>query len=72
MDLGSVTNAMEEPAVELPLLTDPWSIVINVNDHLRNGPGISQRAAAAVHRDSGVDWSLIYCLGTTSGCVGVK
>ena len=21
--------------------TDPWSIVINVNDHLRNGPGIS-------------------------------
>jgi len=23
MDLGSVTNVMEEPAVELPLLTDP-------------------------------------------------
>jgi hypothetical protein len=23
------------------VLTDPWSIVINVNDHLRNGPGIS-------------------------------
>jgi len=26
LDLGSVTNVMEEPAVELPLLTDPWSL----------------------------------------------
>ena len=33
-------NSPQSPA-------DPWSIVINVNDHLRNGPGISQRAAAA-------------------------
>ena len=26
--------------------TDPWSIVINVNDHLRNGPGISNTPVA--------------------------
>jgi hypothetical protein len=30
MDLGSVTNVMEEPAVELPLLTDPWSYQVDI------------------------------------------
>jgi len=30
MDLGSVTNAMEDPAVELPLLTDPWFYQVDI------------------------------------------
>jgi len=42
--------------------TDPWSIVINVNDHLRNGPGISQRAAAA-RTQTVWRWLVLHCAG---------
>ena len=58
MDLRSVVleMALAEPAIVWPVkedachkTTDPWSIVINVNDHLRNGPGISSQP--------GTNWS---------------
>ena len=44
MDLGSDTVAFLVakilPGFAYTYCADPWSIVINVNDHLRNGPGI--------------------------------